>query len=356
MGFVLKYLQRSGKLETRFINLRRDPKNLSSVLNKLEFKIPLGFSEADAIKRYPGIHESVEEIIRTNGASLKDATLGTFPDRLTPTEEAKALLNRLSELGVDPEMPIDEDAVDPRDIITEHLLAASAKAQGMRRAELDEVGNPVSVDKKTTKLIQAMYGGIEEPEATLTDAVRLYTREQVTGDEFDQKKAKQRIENIVKRIEGIVGQQDIPLSDFSRDHARGYRDERLKTVSVATVKREFNTIVAIINHALTEYDLQLPNPFASMKYPKRVTAKVSQEEKGKPFPDDILQAVTDRVVTRSRRDVSLIWQLLAGTGCRLNEIAGLRVEEVIIEHDYPHLIIQENRLRRIKNISSKIDR
>ncbi len=157
---------------------------------------------------------------------------------------------------------------------------------------------------------------------------------------------------MILRIESVVGKKDIPLAALTREHARAYRDLRLKSVKAATVKREFNTIVAILNHAITEFDLQLANSFAKMKYPKGVVPTEAQEDKGKPFPDDILNAITERITTKSKNDARLIWQLLEGTGCRLNEIAGLRVEDVVIEHDYPHLSIQENRLRRLKNASS----
>lgn len=53
-------------------------------------------------------------------------------------------------------------------------------------------------------------------------------------------------------------------------------------------------------------------------------------------------------------DLRMIWGLLEGTGCRLAEIIGLRIEDVCdVEGHIPHIIIRPNPVRRLKNLSSR---
>jgi integrase len=57
-----------------------------------------------------------------------------------------------------------------------------------------------------------------------------------------------------------------------------------------------------------------------------------------PLPEGVLQAVNDRLSAKLQSpELGLIWRILAGTGCRGAEVVGLRVEDVITEHAYPHI-------------------
>jgi len=121
------------------------------------------------------------------------------------------------------------------------------------------------------------------------------------------------------------------------------------------VNREFELLVPIINHAVTEFELyDVMNPFAKMTF-----GKATLEEKGRsgevglPFDDGTFVAITRRILTSARAPLPDIWCLLAGTGCRLGEIAGLEVQDVVVDHEYPHLRIQPNSIRRLKTPSSE---
>lgn len=48
----------------------------------------------------------------------------------------------------------------------------------------------------------------------------------------------------------------------------------------------------------------------------------------------------------------LAWRILDGTGCRGNEIAGLRISDVHLNDKYPHLIVEWHEERRVKTASS----
>ena len=361
MGFVLEYMQeqkgRGKKQGIRYVYRRRIPDSLRSILGKREFKKALGTTRAEALKAYTQFHEEVENLIK---ALKKDAlalekreqakTLGLYPERPFTYEEASELSKRLRDFGVGPDIYLEEGEVDPRDIITEHLVKASMKEQGIKHVPLDDEGYPVGVDEKSLKLIQAMQHGVEEPQATLTDAVRLYVKERVGGTELKQKKDKQRIVRLVKGIEDITGENP-ELRQITREQAREFRDSLLASKKESSVRREFNLINAIVNHAITEMELNFNNPFSKMKYPKPEIEYY--EDEGEPLPDALVGPLKERWRARARSDIRLIGELLLGTGCRLNEVARLRVDQVFLDHKYPHILVYPNERRSVKEKASK---
>lgn len=50
--------------------------------------------------------------------------------------------------------------------------------------------------------------------------------------------------------------------------------------------------------------------------------------------------------------MALIWRLLEGTGCRLAEVAGLRVEDVDTSSQFPHIRVTWHENRRVKTQAS----
>lgn len=53
-------------------------------------------------------------------------------------------------------------------------------------------------------------------------------------------------------------------------------------------------------------------------------------------------------------ELAIIWRILAGTGCRLAEVTGLRIGDVVtgVGLDIPHLIVESHSGRRLKTRSS----
>ena len=72
---------------------------------------------------------------------------------------------------------------------------------------------------------------------------------------------------------------DIPLITLNREHAKEYRDHRLNTgVKAATVKRELNTLMAIVNKAFAELTINQKNPFEQSHNPQDCYGNASTEK------------------------------------------------------------------------------
>ncbi|MGR3621043.1 site-specific integrase [Pseudophaeobacter sp.] len=242
--------------------------------------------------------------------------------------EAEAMLAAISGLP-------DED--DRRDILGEELIKAS-----FRSSLVNEVLSPDS----------------KGPKHTLEDARRLYLSERIGGD----RPKTVRLERICARITDALGPlNDFPLVDLKREHARSLRDAMLSAtkkngepLSVASVKRELNMVTAMVGLGIREFDLsdRLSNPFEKLDMPKATQVASARDDRD-PLPADVIKAMRTRLETSCKSpDLARIWHLLVGTGCRLAEVSGLLVEDVVLEHEVPHLIIRPNAVRSLKTRSS----
>ncbi len=195
----------------------------------------------------------------------------------------------------------------------------------------------------------------DAPKATVRDASNLYVKDKGLDND-----AVIRHERILRRLEDALGSLDgLPLEDLRRDHARRYMDLILNTVSpqtkkplaVKTCQREASIIAAMITHGLVEFDLRdkVSNPFDKLPWPKEAVRAL---DKKLPLPDDLVVAVEDRLKRGRTKELPLIWRILTGTGARLGEIAGLMVEDLVLQGEVPHVRIRPNNVRTLKTASS----
>lgn len=151
------------------------------------------------------------------------------------------------------------------------------------------------------------------------------------------------------------------MLDLKREHTRSLRDAMLSTLksdgtprAVSSVKRELNMVRAMVGIGVREFDLsdKMGNPFEKLDMPKAVETLEARDDQD-PLPVDLITAMRSRLEgTCKSPELVRIWNLLTGTGCRLAEITGLLFDEVVLEHEVPHLIIRPNIVRTLKNRSS----
>nr|WP_246699517.1 tyrosine-type recombinase/integrase [Rhizobium sp. BK538] len=96
----------------------------------------------------------------------------------------------------------------------------------------------------------------------------------------------------------------------------------------------------------------MDNPFAGLELPKSL---ISDKEVRDALPDDVVTATRKLIIENANPDLKAIWRLLEGTGCRLAEITGLRVQDISTEGGTPHIKIVAHEARQLKNASSKRD-
>ncbi|MGX0975211.1 integrase [Roseovarius sp. MBR-51] len=249
----------------------------------------------------------------------------------------------------------------------EHWREATAEAKAMvaaikgsleedeRREILADDLHQRGADPILVKAV--MQPEAEEPPVTMLDAKKMYFAERVEGEKGRYKR--DQLERVCSRVEKALGPlSKLPLVDLKQEHKRKLRDSLLaetkadgSPLSTSSLEREHKTLVAMVSLAITEFDLEgkASNPFKGMDLTRRDAPPVPDGSVRESLPDDVIRAMRARVRDNAKEPaLALIWRLLEGTGCRVAEVVGLRVEDVDIDHTYPHLRIRWHEGRRVK--------
>jgi len=175
----------------------------------------------------------------------------------------------------------------------------------------------------------------------LSEAFSIYLENHQRGTD---KSFKQDQKQHWDKLIDLIG--DKPIETVNRDDARNYRDSRLRSgVRASTVKREINVIRAVINKAIREIPLRMPNPFESL-----TIQQSSDESEGRqPYSREQIKQLVDAAsqLNDERRRIVLV---LALTGARLAEVVGLRKVDIDLAERQMH--IRPFKKRSLKTIAS----
>ncbi|NKK75839.1 tyrosine-type recombinase/integrase [Rhizobium leguminosarum bv. viciae] len=265
----------------------------------------------------------------------------------TALMDFKEALRRVEQLGIDPLTPVyrDEDGLDAKGLERDALI----ESIGIKYP-LDTEGNPDVTSPIDSMMISLLGAGpkVKAPLPTIDDAVRVYIQEKHLLDPSE-KKVLLHVRLIASEFKTALNGKPPALPDLRREHARAVRDFMLteKDRKPESVERYLNTVRAIINMAIKEFDLECGNPFMDLEVKKDPAA--TKKSKRDPLPAGVLRKVTDRIHGHAGEEVQIIWDMLAGTGCRPSEVTGLRVEDVRLDTPLPHIRIEWHDHRRVKD-------
>ena len=140
---------------------------------------------------------------------------------------------------------------------------------------------------------------------------------------------------------------DKPCLDYKTTDAGLVRDTLIdRGLSVASVRRSFNTIKAIFNLAIAERGLEMRNPFASIFMPE------SEAKKRLSIPIDTICEIQQSCYAIDD-DMRWLIALISDTGMRLAEAAGLHVNDLCLDEDVPHVDIRPHPWRSLKTKGSQ---
>ena len=143
----------------------------------------------------------------------------------------------------------------------------------------------------------------------------------------------------------LAGHRDV--CEYTRNDAKLFVHHlQMKGNKTATIRRRINSLSAIINYAYSELDLDKRNPFTRLF----IQNEGADVFKRGTFTNDQLKRGYDKALS-SGSTSKLLMPILGGTGCRLAEIGGLRLEDIDLENDLIH--IRPNSARRLKNKTSE---
>ena len=137
------------------------------------------------------------------------------------------------------------------------------------------------------------------------------------------------------------------VTEYRTTDAGQMRDALIaKGLNVASVKRSFATIKAIINLAISEHGLDIRNPFSSIFMPE------ADSKKRVSIPVEAIREI-QQACYQIDDDRRWLIALISDTGMRLAEAAGLHIDDLHLEEEIPYINIQPHPWRSLKTKGSQ---
>jgi integrase len=210
--------------------------------------------------------------------------------------------------------------------------------------------DPAKVEDATLLVANGKLNTNLEP--TLADALQVHLNISLgerERNELKKKRVRQAKERAVTGFAAHIGHGSLEagmatrLVDISRIDARSYYDLQVSKNKAATVGRKFGDLQSVYNKGMLEYELvgTKADPFAGIRN-KRLEARTSCDRRS--FKPSELIEYKANIMTRNEQ-LKIIGLLMVETGCRIEEAAGLLVEDVDLSSNIPHIKIRNNTLR-----------
>ena len=246
--------------------------------------------------------------------------------------------------------------LDMLDQYTSNRIVLSLRTRSRRAAlrgaqqislQLENHWSAIRVDSITRKLAQQttkykLSPAFEGCGYDLIDAKDLYLRLKGEGKgEVFQRIAERNIEYVADAI----GNKD--LSEYTSTDGALFRDALItRGLAISSVKRIFSSVRSILNLIIKEHGLEVTNPFSGTFMPEETTIK-----KRSTIPMPVIKKVQSLCVDHND-ELRWIVSLISDTGMRLGEACGLKIDDVVLDADIPHLHICPNEARGLKTQSS----
>ena len=341
---------------------RRIPEHLRpSFGNKLEFKKALGTtSYREAAARWR-LADNQYEAIASRYARLQNADVTRLGQDVTA--EAASLAETLTRPVLHAGASLEERQKFERD--EEAWLAAIENTEehladrytDWKRMQSDYEGGqwgqagyetpylPTRHDDPNVLALQHVKSGKPlQLKPTWGDATAYYmhvNRAEAERDTSKQAVYEKKTSSLLKKFGLSLGKQGMstPLEMISRQHARAYLEQH----KPATGNRYNNTFSAVINCWNQEFpDQRVNNPFAGLSNKAR-EGKTSTKRKS--FSPEQWSAYVQALEGWHNQEIGLIGLIMAFTGCRPSEAAGLAVAEVRLDEKVPNLVFRSNAIR-----------
>jgi len=213
---------------------------------------------------------------------------------------------------------------------------------------LNELGKALHKQKLPSEIVEQVYSGkLKQEVITLETALKDYVAYKSDTPKAE-KEITQRVERLRKDMQHIYGKQKlkyVSLSDISRQDANDLRDHLLSRVSANSAVRMLGVVRTAINHAIVEHSLNIPNVFTNLRIKGAGASKLDR------LPLSDTQVVHLETAYSNDTTAWALFVCLRDTGCRVSEIAGLRVKDC--DTDKECLIISPTPWRTLKTNNSQ---
>ena len=297
---------------------RNVPLHLRALIGKATLYRQLGDSYKEAMQNLPLIHARIEALLEgEKEKSARDRSIEIIRGALGDEVADMVLANAV------PEYSEIEDA-------------------------LNELGKALHKQKLPSEIVEQVYSGkLRQEVITLETVLKDYVAYKSDTPKAE-KEIKQRVERLRKDMQHIYGKQKlryVSLIDISRQDANDLRDHLLSRVSANSAVRMLGVVRTAINHAIVEHSLNIPNVFTNLRIKGAGASKLDR------LPLSDTQVVHLETAYSNDTTAWALFVCLRDTGCRVSEIAGLRVKDC--DTDKECLIISPTPWRTLKTNNSQ---
>ena len=234
------------------------------------------------------------------------------------------------------------------DEVADMVLANAVPEYSEIEDALNELGKALHKQKLPSEIVEQVYSGkLRQEVITLETVLKDYVAYKSDTPKAE-KEIKQGVERLRKDMQHIYGKQKlryVSLSDISRQDANDLRDHLLSRVSANSAVRMLGVVRTAINHAIVEHSLNIPNVFTNLRIKGAGASKLDR------LPLSDTQVVHLETAYSNDTTAWALFVCLRDTGCRVSEIAGLRVKDCDTEKEC--LIISPTPWRTLKTNNSR---
>lgn len=138
------------------------------------------------------------------------------------------------------------------------------------------------------------------------------------------------------------------IDKYSTADAGKFRDWLTdKGLSGSSIKRSFNSVKAVLNLAIQEHGIDTRNAFNGIYMPSNNDAV-----KRLPISPENIARVQNECI-KVNDDLRWLIALISDSGLRLAEATGLHIDDLVLDDDIPHIIVQPHPWRTLKTPSSQ---
>ncbi|MGL1833737.1 phage integrase [Rhodocyclaceae bacterium SMB388] len=249
----------------------------------------------------------------------------------------------LADHGIDPKAP-DEDALTiffnrldgKREAYAAIARDGYAGDEGVYRdAEITEYLSPV--ESVAVELLD------KSGKDRLSDVLRFYLETHHKGNSPSVEKASNVAMNGL-----ITAVGDKHFDKLNRGDGRTYiTTELARGVTTGTVRRRLKSLNAIVNAYIKEKELDRRNPLSGLK----IAGEGEDTTERQPFNAEELKTL-QTTCKKADDDIRWLVALLSDTGARLAEIAGLAIDDLVLDDPIPHVVIKPHPWRSLKSKES----
>ena len=205
--------------------------------------------------------------------------------------------------------------------------------------------NGIDVDEDLIKelLIKHLQDFNSKQRPKLSDAFEIYMTENTSAH---RRKFKLNANHYFNRFVAKFG--DMYLDELRHWHITKYRDQLLSEgLHPNSVRKHNNILNAMINMAFKHLDIDRLSPFRGLQIR-------GEGENTRPIPNitkELMLEVKSFLIAHPT-PASMVGLIQLNTGFRISEPTLARVEDLVLDHDIPHLWIRKNELSDRKTRAS----